>query len=86
MEAARYGCNILHGPNISNFKEIYKFLQKNRISTQVSYKNQMVNLLDKFFTKKTSSTKIKRKLNYIGQNILKKTYKEVNFIIKKNEF
>ena len=86
LEAARYGCNILHGPNISNFKEIYEFLQKNRISTQVSYKKQMVNSLDKFFTKKTSSAKIKKKLNYIGQNILKKTYKEVNFIIKKNEF
>ena len=30
LEAARYGCNILHGPNVSNFKEIYKFLKKNK--------------------------------------------------------
>ena len=28
LEAARYGCNILHGPNISNFEEIYYFLNK----------------------------------------------------------
>ena len=25
LEAARFGCNILHGKNISNFREIYKF-------------------------------------------------------------
>ena len=32
LEATRYGCNILHGPNISNFKEIYKnlaYIKKN---------------------------------------------------------
>ena len=26
IEAVRYNCNILHGPNVSNFEEIYKFL------------------------------------------------------------
>ena len=26
LEAARYGCRILHGPNIWNFNEIYKLL------------------------------------------------------------
>ena len=28
LEATRYGCRVLHGPNVSNFKEIYKFLGK----------------------------------------------------------
>ena len=28
LEAARYGCNILHGPNTHNFTEIYNFLKK----------------------------------------------------------
>ena len=27
LEAARFGCNILHGPNVGNFNEIYKFLK-----------------------------------------------------------
>ena len=27
LEAVRYGCNIFHGPNVSNFKEIYWFLK-----------------------------------------------------------
>ena len=26
LEATRFGCNILHGPNVDNFKEIFKFL------------------------------------------------------------
>ena len=32
LEAVRYNCNILHGPNTSNFKEIYEFFNKKKIS------------------------------------------------------
>ena len=32
LEAVRYGCNILHGPNVDNFREIYDFLKKKKIS------------------------------------------------------
>ena len=32
LEAVRYNCNILHGPNIQNFNEIYEFLKKKKIS------------------------------------------------------
>ena len=45
----------------------------------------MVDTLDKLFSKKTNAKTIKKKLNKIGQNILKHTYKEINFIIKNNE-
>ena len=31
LEAARFGCNILHGPNVSNFAEIYQFLKIKKI-------------------------------------------------------
>ena len=27
LEAARYGAKILHGPNIDNFKDVYKFFK-----------------------------------------------------------
>ena len=30
LEAARYGCNVLHGPFVENFEEIYNFLKKKR--------------------------------------------------------
>tara|TARA_B100001142_G_C14323757_1_gene651488 strand:+ start:1119 stop:2360 length:1242 start_codon:yes stop_codon:yes gene_type:complete len=79
LEAARYGCNILHGPNVMNFKEIYEFLKKNNISIKVSKKREMFNHLSKLFMRKKPSRKIKNRLNLIGRKILDTTYKEVKF-------
>ena len=81
LEAARFGCNILHGPNTSNFNEIYQFLKKNNISIKVKDKNQIINYLNKLFSKKTNSYKIKKKLNLKGQKILMLTYKEIQKFI-----
>ena len=36
LEAARYGCKILHGPNIWNFDEIYHLLNKIKVSHKVN--------------------------------------------------
>ena len=77
LEAARYGCNIIHGPNISNFKEIYKFLKTNKASIKIYNEKTMTNALNKFFLKKTSSRTIHKKLKLIGQKILNNTYKEI---------
>ena len=77
LEAVRYGCNVLHGPNISNFKEIYDFLKTNKISRKIVTKDNMVNSLIKLFSKKTDSKRIQKKLNYIGQKILDSTYEEI---------
>ena len=79
MEAARFGCNILHGKNISNFTEIYNFLNKNKISYPVKTKTEFEKKLDILLSKKDNSSKtIKNKINYIGKKILKDTYKEIN--------
>ena len=85
MEAARYGCNILHGPNISNFKEIYKHLEKMNISKKIINKKTMIDQLHKIFSKNINSKKIQKKLADIGHKILNSTYKEIKFIIKHNE-
>ncbi len=81
LEAARYGCNILHGPNIYNFTEIYNFLKKNNISQIIRDKKKLVLILDKLFSKNPNTKKIKKKLDMIGQKILEKTYKEIKLII-----
>jgi len=79
LEAARFGCNILHGKNISNFTEIYNFLNKNKISYPVKTKTEFEKKLDILLSKKDNSSKtIKNKINYIGKKILKDTYKEIN--------
>ena len=74
----------MHGPNVSNFNEIYKFLSKKNISKKIYNVNQASNILRKLFNKKTQIN-IKKKVNKIGQKILKKNMHEINLILKRNE-
>ncbi len=83
LEAVRYNCNILHGPNVFNFTEIYQFLNKQKISKKINNLNQAVNTLDKLFSSKKSQKNIKNKINKIGQKILKKNIHEINLILNK---
>ena len=82
LEAARYGCNIMHGPNVSNFFEIYDFLKRIKMSEKISTKYQALVVLKKFFSKKSPNKKTKQKLNIIGQKILETTYREINILLK----
>ena len=79
LEAARLGCNILSGPHVENFKDVYKFLEKNRISQKISNQVNLVNNLNKLFYRKKQTTKIQRKIKLIGSKILERSYKEINF-------
>ena len=85
LEAARYGCKILHGPKVSNFQEIYSLLNKHKVSNRITNSNEIVNNIDKSFNKKNNSLNIKTKIKNLGDKILNSTLKEVNFFIKKNE-
>ena len=78
LEATRYGCKVLHGPNVSNFREIYKFLNKKKLSKKISNQDQLINCVIKYFNSKNNSKKIIEDLHLIGMEILNKTYKEIN--------
>ena len=78
LEATRYGCRVLHGPNVSNFEEIYKFLDKKKLSKKITNQYQLISYIIKYFNSKNYSKKIIKDLNLIGMNILNKTYKEIN--------
>jgi len=80
LEAARYGARILHGPNIDNFKDIYKLLNSLNISKIITSPKKMASLIV-FKKKKYTGNKIKN----IGVKILKKTIKELDNFIN-NEF
>ena len=82
LEAARYGCNILHGPNVSNFEEIYKYLNSEKISFGVSRENGMYRVLVKLLSSKKNQRNIKKKLNNIGEKILKLYLKEIDNFLK----
>ena len=83
LEAARYGCKILYGPNVSNFYEIYKLLDTYKVSTKINDLNQMTGNINKIFINKTVSSKIKLKIKNLGNKILKSTLKEISFFINK---
>ena len=74
LEPARLGCNILHGPYVNNFKEIYKFLEKNKISQKIQNQNHLTKSLEKLFNKRMVTKKTQKKLKLIGKNILEKSY------------
>jgi len=84
LEASRYGCRTLHGPNISNFREIYNLLKKFRITNKVKSVNEMTGVIISLLNKKNNSTHIRTKINNLGNKILKNTFKEISlFILKK---
>tara|TARA_B100001057_G_C22667913_1_gene878630 strand:- start:351 stop:1055 length:705 start_codon:yes stop_codon:yes gene_type:complete len=78
LEAARYGCNILHGPNVSNFDEIYNYLNSQKISFKVEKNNGMFEILNKLLSSKNNQVNIKSKINLKGKKILQQNIKEIN--------
>ena len=82
LEATRYGCKVLHGPNVHNFAEIYNFLKKNKMSFKIQNQNNLIKLLSKFLNENKNSKKIQNKLNIIGAKILDKTNSEINLFFK----
>ena len=86
LEATRYGCNILHGPNIENFKEIYEYLSKLNLSVKINNISQLRSKLDKFLTKKNNSKKIKIKLTKVGKEILNNTYNDIDRFLKNENY
>jgi len=83
LEAARFGCKILHGPNVWNFDEIYALLKKNTVSNKVLNSNQLLLKVDKMLNNKNNSKNLKLKIKNIGNKILNSTLNEINFYINK---
>ena len=59
LEAVRFGCNIFHGPNVTNFKEIYWFLKNKNLSQRVTNYKNLANLLSITLKNKSQPKKIK---------------------------
>ena len=76
LEAARFGAKILHGSNVDNFKDVYKLLKSLNISKKIQTPKELASSIS-FRRNKIMGNKIKN----IGQNILKKTIKELDYFI-----
>ena len=78
LEPARLGCKIFHGPNIQNFKEVYKLLNSLNISESIKNKTQLIKKINTNLKKPFKKNKNKKKLETIGKKILDKTFVEIN--------
>ena len=81
LEPARFNCNILHGPNVSNFYEIYKLLDENKISFKINNQNQLTKKIKELLKKDIRSKNIDSKIKIIGEKILRETLIELKKFI-----
>ena len=78
LEAARYGCKIIHGPHIFNFSEVYKFLEKYNITTKINNHKKALSIITKELKNKKSFKNNQLVLSKVGKNILFKNYNELS--------
>ena len=83
LEAARFGCKILHGPHVWNFDEIYSLLKKNKVSRKITTSNQLTHEVDKMLNTKNKNRNLELKIKSLGNKILTSTLNEVNIYINK---
>ena len=78
IEPARFGLNILHGPNVQNFKDIYHLFNKSKIAHKFINTKQLINISDKLLMSKKN-----KKLNLVkmGNLILKRSVIEINKVL-----
>ena len=78
IEPARLGCKIFHGPNVSNFVEIYEYLKTLGITNEVNTSDELsLSLAEEFKEDKAKNDKIAVKIENYGQNILNNTIREL---------
>ena len=80
LEPTNLGSAVLHGPNIDNFKDTYKLLDKLKIAHKVNGINSLTNLLNKLIIK-PNNKKGYLKIAKMGKKILNKTKDEINSLL-----
>jgi 3-deoxy-D-manno-octulosonic-acid transferase len=77
LEPARMGNFIINGPNVDNFKEIYSFLFKNKMSSTTSSMSKMKEIIIKKINQRDNNQNVK-KIKKIGNHILNKNLFYIN--------
>jgi len=78
IEPAKCGCKIYHGPYVSNFREIYNYLNKKEIAYEVRNEIELSeNLLKDLDNNNFSNKKNIEELHDDGEKILNSTTTEI---------
>ena len=71
LEPARLGCKIFHGPNVSNFVEIYEYLKTLGVTKRINNSDELsLSLIEEFEENKVEKSNTKEEIDNYGQNIL----------------
>ena len=82
IEPSRLGCKIFHGPNVSNFTEIYEYLKSLGVTDQVSSPEELnQSLVEEFKEDKANNNQVIEKIDNYGLNILNNVIKEIKIYI-----
>jgi len=82
IEPSRFGCKVFHGPNVSNFAEIYEYLKSLGVTDQVSNPEELnQSLVEEFKKDKANNNQTIEKINNYGLNILNNVIKEIKIYI-----
>ncbi len=78
IEPAALGCTVFHGPNISNFAEIYKYLNELGATRSVANAEELgQSVVEEFKRDKVMSPQIMEKIEKYGQNIFNNVIMEL---------
>ena len=78
IEPARLGCKIFHGPYVSNFMEIYKYLNELGVTKEINSSDELsLSLVEEFKDDKPIKLEISAKIENYGQNILNNVTMEI---------
>ena len=82
IEPARLGCKIFHGPNVSNFKEIYEYLRSLDVTSKIfSFSELSQSLVEELKKEKINNDQIIKKIENYGQNTLNNVLEEIKIYI-----
>jgi|TARA_B100000795_G_scaffold53380_1_gene34939 3-deoxy-D-manno-octulosonic-acid transferase len=80
LEPTRYGAAVLYGPNIGNFVDTYKLLDKLKVTHKVNGIKSLTLLINKLIIK-PNDKKNYLKIEKIGKKILYETKDEINSLL-----
>ena len=82
IDAAKTGCNIFHGPFVSNFREIYEYLDNQKISQEINEADELAKkLTENFSAKKETEIEKRNRLIEYSDSIFKNVIKEYESFI-----
>jgi len=77
LEPTNLGSTVLYGPNVDNFKDTYKLLDKLKVAYKINGVKSLTHSIDKLITK-PNNKKNYLEITKIGKKILNETKDEIN--------